>query len=96
MVLEWKAMSHWNYRIIKDPKTKRYGIHEVFYFDDDKRLWTEKPIKFLFEADSVQEMLDDLKWIKLAFKKPIMSFKSVGKGRYKYIELKEKVKSCKR
>jgi hypothetical protein len=72
----------WNYRIlhrylrseISPDEIEHYGIHEVYYDDDDGSIcsYTEEPIPLC--ADSLEELKDDLLYITQAFDKPVLEY----------------------
>ncbi len=48
--------THWKYRVIfhdLDPDETRhwYGLHEVYYTENGKLMWTENPISFVSDID---------------------------------------------
>lgn len=71
-------MSHWNHRIVKktwhkgeEDEEDSYGVHEVFYDDDNKIYgYTENPIDL--STDSIDSLREYLQWCMNALDKPIL------------------------
>jgi len=55
----------WNYRIIfhnidSDVQKHWYGLHEVYYKNDEIFSWTEKPVTFISHFDEPDGILNEL------------------------------------
>jgi hypothetical protein len=70
--------SYWNYRVIFDPGSTSYSIHEVYYENDKPCSWSENGICPF--GESLEELSEDFEMMKKAFSEPILEIKS-DKGR---------------
>ena len=67
-------MSHWNYRVMHDPKTGFFQIHETHYDDDEDQTphsWTDSIDPFGY---SVTELRDELQRMLTACEKEVLPF----------------------
>lgn len=65
----------WNYRVVSQKWGKKdtlYGVHEVYYKDDEPHMITVRPIKL--SADTVEELRADIALIQDAFTKPVLEY----------------------
>jgi hypothetical protein len=71
-------MTYWNHRVMRrnfDGGDSEYGIHEVYYNENDKvEAWTENPIAPT--ETTIKELQQTLERMKLALKKPILDYKT--------------------
>lgn len=78
-------MSNWNHRVVKIEQTNGeiyYGIHEVYYDDDNKvNSWTENPVRV--QEESIEELRITLERMLKSLDKDIIDEK----------EMLEKIKS---
>lgn len=67
-------MSHWNHRVIKRTTEREvlYGIHEVFYNDDDGSIYayTKEPIQA--QCESIEELREYVQWMLECIDKEIL------------------------
>lgn len=66
-----KMINYWNYRIIFDPKSNSYSIHEVYYKNNKPCSWTENGICPF--GESLDELSEDFEMMKEAFSKPCLT-----------------------
>lgn len=65
-------MGHWNHRVVKqtDGDETWFGIHEVFYDEEQGTGWTENAVSVIGQS------VDDLRWVLekmlLALDKPVI------------------------
>ena len=72
-------MSHWNHRVIKKnvaDGSDWFGIHEVFYNDDDT-IWsyTENPISIV--GESIDDLRQTLEWMLSCLDNPILVYDEI-------------------
>lgn len=63
-------MSHWNYRVVRDPDN-RFGLYEVYY-DDDGRIEAWCQPNFIDGYELATELLSDLCHLVEAFARPTL------------------------
>ncbi len=63
-------MNHWNYRVIYDPESESFSIHEVYYENNKPTMWTENPVSIV--GDDLNQLSNSFSWMQKAFSKPIL------------------------
>ncbi|MDE2101743.1 MAG: hypothetical protein KGL39_31140 [Patescibacteria group bacterium] len=72
-------MSHWNHRVFLDGVN--VSIRETFYDDDvNIVMWDELP---LIEAESVEDLRQNLKWMLDCLDKPVLREVDNGDGTFR-------------
>ena len=70
----------WNHRVLAHEHKGEltFAIHEVFYTDGIPDMCTEDPVGVV--GDTLAGLVDTLKWMRKALKKPILSYTDFEPG----------------